>query len=92
MATTSEVVSTPTLTPTDQKEAPWQFWTPTYIDIRDDKVALFATHLPAGTYEYTFQVRATVPGEYRVLPVFAEMMYFSEVWGRSGGAQFTVTE
>jgi uncharacterized protein YfaS (alpha-2-macroglobulin family) len=60
--------------------------------MRDDKVALFATYLRAGTYEYTFQVRASVPGEYRVLPVYAEMMYFNEVWGRSAGALFTVTE
>jgi uncharacterized protein YfaS (alpha-2-macroglobulin family) len=70
----------------------WGFWLPTYTDIRDDRVALFATRLPAGAYEYTFQVRATLPGEYRVLPVYGEMMYFNEVWGRSGGALFTVKE
>jgi uncharacterized protein YfaS (alpha-2-macroglobulin family) len=73
-------------------ETPWFFWVPSYIDVRDDKVAIFATYLPAGAYEYTFQVRATVPGEYRVLPTHAEMMYFPEIWGRSAGALFTVTE
>ncbi|MEZ4715338.1 MAG: Ig-like domain-containing protein [Caldilineaceae bacterium] len=61
------------------------YWTPTYVDIRDDKLALFATYLPAGAYEFTFPIRATVPGEYRVLPVHAEQMYFPEVWGRSAG-------
>ena len=71
---------------------PWWWWTPTSIDVRDDKVALIASYLPAGTYEYTFQVQATVPGEYRVLPVHGEMLYFPEVWGRSAGALFTVTE
>ena len=55
-------------------------------------MTLFASYLPAGSYEYTFQVRASLPGEFRVLPVHAEMMYFPEVWGRSGGALFTVTE
>lgn len=68
------------------------YWTPTSIDIRDDKVALFATYLPAGAYEFTFQIRATVPGEYRVLPVYAEQMYFPEVWGRSAGELFGVRE
>ena len=33
-----------------------------------------------------------LPGEYRVLPVHGEMMYFPEVWGRSGGEVFTVTK
>ncbi|MEZ4580371.1 MAG: hypothetical protein R3A10_01730 [Caldilineaceae bacterium] len=68
------------------------YWTPTYVDIRDDKVALFATYLPAGAYEFTFPIRATVPGEYRVLPVHAEQMYFPEVWGRSAGELFGVRE
>lgn len=92
LATTSQVfdeAGQPILTRSD---TPWFFWTPTHTDIRDDRVALFATHLPAGTYEYSFQVRAGVPGEYRVLPVYAEMMYFNEVWGRSAGALFTVKE
>jgi hypothetical protein len=79
------------LIPADAGKPDW-FWLPTYVDVRDDKVALVASYLPAGTYEYTFQVQATVPGEYRVLPVHGEMLYFPEVWGRSAGALFTVTE
>lgn len=71
----------------------WQWnWTPTYVDIRDDKVAFFATFLPAGAYQYTYQIRATVPGEYRVLPVYSEQMYFPDVWGRSAGELFTVEQ
>ncbi|MCB0116292.1 MAG: hypothetical protein KDD84_19465, partial [Caldilineaceae bacterium] len=70
----------------------WRPWIPSHSDIRDEKVALFADVLPAGTYEYTFLVRASLPGEYRVLPARAEEMYFPDVWGRSAGALFTVTE
>ncbi len=96
LATTSESLAGPQVDvmadSSGQKQQPWLFWTPTYTDLRDDKVALFATRLPAGAYTYTFQLRATVPGEYRVLPVYAEMMYFNEVWGRSAGSQFTVTQ
>jgi hypothetical protein len=92
LATTSNQFGGPTLEPVNQEQRWWYFWTPSYIDIRDDKVALFATELPAGAYEYTFQVRASLPGEYRVLPAYGEMMYFNEVWGRSAGALFTVSE
>ena len=82
-----------TASPTSRRRAAAsRFWLPTYVDVRDEKVALVASYLPAGTYEYTFQVQATVPGEYRVLPVHGEMLYFPEVWGRSTGALFTVTE
>ena len=68
----------------------WRHWVPTHTDYRDDKVALFASYLPAGTYEYTFNARASMPGEYRVLPAYAEMMYFNDVWGRSQGDLFVV--
>ncbi len=70
----------------------WKAWRPTYRDYRNDRIALFDTVLNPGTWQYTFQVRATVPGEFRVLPARAEMLYFREVWGRSAGALFTVTE
>ena len=70
----------------------WRYWVPTRTDIRDEKVALFADHLAAGSYDYTFQVRAAIPGEFRVLPARAELMYFPDVWGRSSGGLFTVTE
>ncbi|MBV7332372.1 Ig-like domain-containing protein [Chloroflexi bacterium TSY] len=70
----------------------WSNWLPTHIDIRDDKVTFFATQLSAGTYEYTFQVRATIPGTYRILPAHAEMMYFPEVWGRSAGDTIVIEE
>ena len=70
----------------------WRYWNPTHVDLRDDKVAFFATYLPAGTYEYTFQVRASVAGEFRVLPAYAEQMYFNEVWGRSEGGVFVIGE
>ena len=85
-----DVYGPPALRPIRPTEGSWWMWTPSFVDYRDDKVTLFATYLPAGAYEYTFQVRASLPGEFRVLPVHGEMMYFPEVWGRSGGAVFTV--
>ncbi len=92
LATESALMSGPDFETVDDPVSPWQAWVPTATDLRDDKLALFATYLPAGTYQYTFQLRAGLPGEYRVLPVHAEQMYFPEVWGRGAGEAFVVTE
>jgi uncharacterized protein YfaS (alpha-2-macroglobulin family) len=59
-------------------------------ELRDEKVVLFADYLPKGTYEYTYTFRATVPGEYRVIPTVASEMYFPEVFGRSDGRLLTI--
>lgn len=96
LATSSDLYTASGIEPVDQPENPtwrtnWRFWMPTYTDMRDDRVAIFATYLPAGAYEYTFLMRASLPGEYRVLPAHAEQMYFPDIWGRSSGALFTVT-
>ena len=58
--------------------------------MRDEKVALFAQHLPRGTYEYTYLMRASVPGEFLVMPSTAYEMYYPEMFGRSDGAKFIV--
>jgi hypothetical protein len=86
---TSLVYEGPSLEPADG-EWPWFWWQPTATDLRDEKVALFATELPAGTYEYTYQMRASLPGQFQVLPAVAYQMYFPEVWGRSAGGEFVI--
>ncbi|MCS7221487.1 MAG: Ig-like domain-containing protein [Anaerolineae bacterium] len=68
----------------------WDRWVPTHTELRDEKVVLFATWLPRGTYRYTYQIRASLPGRYLTLPATAYQMYFPEVWGRSAGGVFTI--
>jgi hypothetical protein len=63
-------------------------WSQTVI--RDNKVALFSDFLPRGTYDYTYEVRATIPGDYNVLPTIAYEEYHPEVFGRSSAARFSV--
>ena len=95
LATTSDTFIDPAITEVEGGDLGptwWRYWTPSYTDLRDDKVAVFATFLQAGTYEYTFNVRASVPGEYKVLPAYGKQMYFTEVWGRSAGSTFTITK
>jgi uncharacterized protein YfaS (alpha-2-macroglobulin family) len=60
--------------------------------LRDEKAVLFATHLPAGTYEYTYLIRPGLSGEYKVLPTTAYEMYFPEVFGRGDGMVFRIDQ
>lgn len=66
----------------------WSHWTESQL--RDEKVALFATFLGRGTYEYTYLMRASVAGNFNVPPAVASEMYFPEVFGRSAGGVFSV--
>ena len=59
--------------------------------MRDEQVNLYADFLPRGTYVYTYQVRASFPGEFQTMPSHAYAFYFPEVFGRGAGTLFTVT-
>jgi uncharacterized protein YfaS (alpha-2-macroglobulin family) len=61
-----------------------------HVDIRDNRVALFARFVPRGVYEYTYFAQAATPGEFRVPPATAYEQYLPEVWGRSDGGVFIV--
>ncbi|MBN1317002.1 MAG: hypothetical protein JXA42_16090, partial [Anaerolineales bacterium] len=68
----------------------WGWWWFNQTQILDEKVVLFADYLPAGTYEYTYTMRASLPGEFQVMPATAREFYFPEVFGRSEGMLFTI--
>lgn len=59
-------------------------------ELRDDKVVLFTDYLPKGTYEYSYTMRATLPGDYHVIPTVASEFYFPEVFGRSDGRLLSI--
>jgi uncharacterized protein YfaS (alpha-2-macroglobulin family) len=65
-------------------------WWFSQTELRDEKVVLYATYLPRGTYRYVYTLRAGLAGEYRVMPATAEEFYTPEVFGRSDGALFTL--
>jgi uncharacterized protein YfaS (alpha-2-macroglobulin family) len=69
----------------------WWHWY-SRSELRDEKVVLFADYLHAGSYEYTYTFRAVLPGEYQVIPTFANEFYFPEVFGRGDGELFTIGE
>ncbi|MFB0546821.1 MAG: alpha-2-macroglobulin, partial [Anaerolineae bacterium] len=91
LKTTSVVGQRPELERVDEWDRwGWGWWWFSHTEVRDEKVALFATYLPRGTYEYTYLMRASVPGEFQVIPSLAYQFYFPETFGRSDGAKFTV--
>jgi uncharacterized protein YfaS (alpha-2-macroglobulin family) len=96
LVTTSVVSQEPQLEEVNQQYRwggyGWGWWWFTHSEARDEKVALFADYLPRGTYEYTYLVRASVPGQFLTMPTLAYEMYFPEVWGRSDGTSFAVEE
>jgi hypothetical protein len=93
LKTTSVVGERPELERVDDQDRwDWGWWWFSHTEMRDEKVVLFATYLPKGTYEYTYLMRASVPGEFLTMPALAYEMYFPEVFGRSDGGRFAVEE
>jgi len=70
----------------------WGWWYFSHAELRDEKVVLSASYLPAGSYTYTYRVRASTPGVYNVIPPTAEEFYFPDVSGRGAGSVFEVTQ
>jgi len=83
LKTTSLLAAAAELTRADELAPYWWYFSETQL--RDEKVALFATYLSRGTYEYTYLIRASIPGRFLTLPANAYEMYFPEVFGRSDG-------
>ncbi|NIM92240.1 MAG: hypothetical protein GTO18_00790 [Anaerolineales bacterium] len=68
----------------------WGWWRFQHIQLRDEEVVLSADYLPAGTYIYTYMVRAGTAGTFNVVPPTAQEFYFPEVYGRGEGSTFEV--
>lgn len=90
LLTTSQDVSDPQLRPTHNPYYYWWWWYWDHTEIRDESVNLYADYLPAGTYVYSYQVRATTPGIFQTMPSHGYAFYFPEVFGRSDGELFTI--
>ncbi len=68
----------------------WWHWY-SRSELRDEKVVLVADYLSKGTYEYSYTFRATLPGDYQVIPTVVKEWYFPEVFGRSEGRLLTIS-
>ncbi len=89
--TSQQIGTQPELNPANPLSQGWGWWYFSNIEFRDQKVVLYSTYLPAGTYEYVYTIRAGLAGEFNVIPATGYEFYFPEVYGRSAGSTFTIT-
>ncbi|MGE4560015.1 MAG: alpha-2-macroglobulin, partial [Desulfobulbus sp.] len=66
-------------------------WTPDFVNTRDDRVVLYGS-LSRDAVTYTYRVRATNAGTFRVPPPYAEGMYDRTLQGRGEGGVLTILE
>jgi uncharacterized protein YfaS (alpha-2-macroglobulin family) len=93
LLTTSISVAGPDLTKSgDDYYWSWGWWYIDRTELRDQQVNLYATYLPRGTYTFTYQLRATVPGQFQTMPARGYPFYYPDVFGRSRGQLFTIQE
>ena len=70
----------------------WGWWYFNDIQYRDERITFTSNYLPRGTYQYTYHLQATIPGEYQVRPTFAVEEFTPEVNGRGAGMVFIIEE
>ena len=57
----------------------WSFY---HCELRHNAARFYSEYLPAGNYHLSYMAQVIAPGEFTVLPVFAEEMYDPDVYGR----------
>ena len=66
-------------------------WAPDYLDVRDDRIALFGSLEPNEVRKVVYAVRAVTAGRFTLPPVEAEAMYDPRIWAREAGGTVTVS-
>jgi uncharacterized protein YfaS (alpha-2-macroglobulin family) len=92
LETTSVSAQSPRLAMPLKDDPYWFFgwWWFDRTELRDAQTRLYADFLPRGTYIYTYQLRATLAGEFNVMPAHAFALYQPDVFGRTDGSRFTI--
>ena len=63
-----------------------------FVEYRDEKVALFVRSLPRGRHNLSYRLRAEVPGKFSALPTRAEAMYAPELRANSDEMKIVVRD
>jgi len=69
----------------------WRWW---YADkdIRDNKVTFFATYLYNDSYEFSYIMRAQIPGDYNINPARGSLMYYTDVNGSTKNTKLRIID
>jgi uncharacterized protein YfaS (alpha-2-macroglobulin family) len=68
----------------------WGWWYFNSPKIYDEHISWSANLLPAGTYQITYLLSLTHPGEFQVLPAHTWQIYFPETMAISAGDKFVI--
>jgi alpha-2-macroglobulin len=74
--------------PKNSKQSPWYIFD--HIELRDDRVLLFADRLSAGTYQFSYLTRATTAGRFIRPAAVVEEMYDPQHAGRTDGGHLWI--
>jgi uncharacterized protein YfaS (alpha-2-macroglobulin family) len=69
---------------------PW-IWNYADKEYRDEKVAFFVTYV-SGKMEFTYIMKAQIPGNYSVMPSQGYLMYYPELAGNTKDTKITVKD
>lgn len=68
----------------------WWYWGFDLVEQKDDRVYLYAKHLNAWSYKYTYVLKANHIWNYNLKPATAELIDKPEIWGRSNWWKFEI--
>jgi uncharacterized protein YfaS (alpha-2-macroglobulin family) len=63
-----------------------------YIELRDNRVSLFARTLARGRHSVSYRMRAEIPGRFSALPTSAYAMYAPELRGNSDELKLNIED
>jgi len=66
----------------------WSFY---HQELRHNAVRFYSEYLPAGNYHLSYTAQAIAPGDFVVMPVYAEEMYDPDVYGKGVVEMLTVS-
>jgi len=72
----------------------WGYWDRwyTHSEYRDNRYALTVTKLNKGEFEYSYLLKAQIPGTYNLSPAVTQLMYYPEVRGFSEFTELKIGE
>lgn len=63
-----------------------------YMELRDERVALFVRWLPQGKHNLSYRLRAEIPGQFSALPTRASGMYAPELRANSDEIKIRISD
>lgn len=70
----------------------WWRWSYADKDVRDNRVTFFNTYIYGKETEYSYIMRAQIPGEYTVNPTRGSLMYYTDVNGNAQGFKLRIED